>query len=129
MNPPRKASSSRGSQDKEAAPLSIDYDHLSRLCLKHWKVLAGGVVLGLLGGYFYAESQTPIYSAQATIEVNPKNSSSSNSSISQQDGVSDDMIKTYEQLLKTNLPERVVKSQHLNENAEFLPEGITPPAS
>ena len=41
---------------------------------------------------------------------------------------SGDMIKTFEQLLQTkDLSARVVKSEHLNENPEFLTEDITPP--
>jgi len=127
MNPARKTSSSRHSQEKETSPLTLDYEYFSRLCLKHWKVLVGAVVVGAVAGYFYALSQTPIYAAQATIEVSSKNTNAS--SISQPDGVTDDMIKTFVQTLKTTLPYRVVKNLHLNENPDFLPEGATPPIS
>jgi capsular exopolysaccharide synthesis family protein len=131
MNPTRKTSSSRGSHEKETAPLSLDYDHLSRLCLKYWKWLVGGVVAGVLAGFLYAASQTPIYAAKATIVVPSKDPNvPSVDNVGQTDDTSGDMIKTYEQLLQTrDLPERVVKSEHLNENPEFLPEGVAPPIS
>jgi succinoglycan biosynthesis transport protein ExoP len=130
MNPPRKTQSSRGTPDKEAAQLSLDYDHLSRLCLKYWKWLVGGVILGAVAGYLYSYSQTPIYSAQATIEVNSKNNNPDGSAIGQPDGISDDMIKTFEQLLQTkDLAEIVVKSVHLNDDPDFMPEGVAPPIS
>jgi len=131
MNPPRKTSSSRGSQEKEAAPLSLDYDHLWRLCLKYWKWLVGGIATGVLAGLLYAATQTSIYAARATIFVPAKDAAvPSVENTGQTDVTSGDMIKTYEQLLQTkDLPERVVKNEHLNENPEFLPEGITPPIS
>lgn len=130
MNSARKTSSSRGSQEKEAPPFSLDYDHLTRLCLKHWKVLAGGVVLGVIGGYCYAETQTPIYQAQATIEALAKNANAPAGEIVQSDVISDDMIKIFEHLLQTkDLAERVVKSEHLNANFDFLPDRATEPVS
>jgi succinoglycan biosynthesis transport protein ExoP len=125
MNQPRKSSSNRGHQPKEAAPLSLDYSHLSRLCLKYWKWLVAGVVLGFVAGYFYAASQTPIYSARSSILVNTKGNSND---IGAQDGIGDDMIKTYEQLLQTkDLAERVVKDQHLEDKPEFLPPDMSGP--
>jgi len=128
MNPPRKTSSSRGSPEKEAAPLSLDYDHLARLCLKYWQVLAAGAVLGLIGGYFYANAQTPIYQAMSTIEVAPKNNTPGD--LAQPEGIDPGMIKTFEALLQTkDLAERVVKDKHLNENFDFLPHGATGPVS
>jgi succinoglycan biosynthesis transport protein ExoP len=129
MNPPRKTSSSRGSHEKEPPPLSLDFDYFGRLCLKHWKLLAGGLVLGAVAGYLYTLTQTPIFASRATIVVNAKGNGGA-AAVGQQDGVSDDMIKTFEQLLQTkDLSERVVKSQHLNENPEFLPEGAPVPSS
>ncbi len=130
MNQPRKSSSSRGaSQQKEAAPLQLDYSHLSRLCLKYWKWLVGGVALGFVGGYFYAASQTPIYLAQSSILVNTKGNGAVGS-VGQADGIGDDMIKTYEQILQTkDLAARVVKNQHLEDNPEFLPPGVQGPVS
>jgi len=127
MNPTRKTSSSRHSQEKEVSPLSLDYEYFSRLCLKHWKVLTAALLVGAVGGYFWALSQTPIYAAQATIEVSSKNTNVG--SISQPDGVTDDMMKTFLQTLKTTLPNRAVKSQQLAENPDFLPDGVTPPVS
>jgi polysaccharide biosynthesis transport protein len=131
MNPPRKTSSSRSSQEKEAAPLSLDYDFLWRLCLKHWKWLAGGVLLGVIAGYGYAATQTSIYAAKATILIPARDTSLPGvEGDLGADVTSADMIKTYEQLLQTKeLPARVVKSQHLNENAEFLGDGVNPPIS
>ncbi len=129
MNPARKSSSSRSSQEKEAAPLSLDYAHLGRLCLKYWPWLVGGVVLGAASGYLYAMSQVPIYAAQSSIVVNSKTSSATGD-ISPQDGISDDMIKTYEQLLQTkDLAQRVVNSQHLESNPSFIPAGAAGPIS
>jgi polysaccharide biosynthesis transport protein len=127
MNPARKTSPSRGTQEKETAPLSLDYDHLWRLCLKHWKWLAGGIVAGLFLGFFYAASQISIYEAKATILVPAKDpNASGGDDVGQPDVTSGDMIKTFEQLLQTReLPERVVKSEHLNENPDFLPGGMT----
>ncbi len=120
MNPPRKPSSSRSAPEKEAVQLTLDYGHLARLCLKHWTWLLAAVVLGLVAGYLVAAIQTPIYSAKASILVNSKGAEG-NGDIGQPDGIGDDMIKTYEQLLQTKaLAERVVKKQHLNENPEFL---------
>jgi capsular exopolysaccharide synthesis family protein len=125
MNQPRKSSSSRGHQPKEAAPLSLDYRHLSRLCLKYWKWLVAGVVLGFVAGYFYASTQTLIYSARSSILVNSKSDSND---IGAQDGIGDDMIKTYEQLLQTkDLAERVVKDQHLEDKPDFLPPDVSGP--
>jgi succinoglycan biosynthesis transport protein ExoP len=129
MNSPRKTSSSRASQDREVAPLSLDYEHLWRLGLKHWKWLAGGIVGGAVAGLLYAATQTPIYAARAAIFVPLKDPNLQNvESASPTDDISGDMIKTYEQLLQTkDLPEGVVKSEHLNENSEFLPNDLTPP--
>jgi capsular exopolysaccharide synthesis family protein len=125
MNPPRKTSPSRSSHEKESAPISLDYQHLLRLCLKHWKVLAGCVVLGLAGGFFYAQSQTPIYAAKATIFV-PSRDPNVNGASAQPDVMGGDMIKTFEALLQTrDLPARVVRVEHLNENPQF----VNPPVS
>jgi uncharacterized protein involved in exopolysaccharide biosynthesis len=131
MNPPRKTSpSSRGSsQEKEAPALSLDYNHLGRLCLKYWKWLAGGLLIGVIAGYLVAAFQTPIYSARATIEVNAK-ANAAPGEIGVPDGISDDMMKTFEQILQTkNLAEGVVKEQHLNENPQFLADGPPAPVS
>jgi polysaccharide biosynthesis transport protein len=131
MNAPRKISSSRASQEKESAPLSLDYEHLWRLCLKYWKWLAAAVVLGAVGGLIYALSQTPIYSAKAAILVDAKDANSGDGGdVGQHDYMSGDMIKTFEQLLQTkDLKEQVVKNEHLNENPDFLPDDLTPPVS
>ncbi len=109
--------------------MAIDYDQILRLCRKHWLVLVSCTLIGALGGWLYAKTQTPIYSAQATIVVPEGKSAVSNMDIGQTDANSSD-IKTFEQLLQTkDLSERVVKAQHLNENAQFLPEGVTLPVS
>ena len=130
MNPARKSSSSRSSQEREAATLSIDYNHLGRLCLKYWPWLLGGVVVGVVSGYLYAASQIPIYSSQASIVVNNVGAGHSPGGIGSPDGIGDDMIKTYEQMLQTkDLAERVVKNQHLEANPEFLPVGVQGPLS
>ena len=130
MNPPRKTSSSRSSHEKDAAPLAIDYDHISRLCLKHWKWLVGGVVVGALAGLIVTLFQTPIYLALASIEVPIKDTEVPGGVGVNPTDFSGDMIKTFEARLQTkDLPERVVKSEHLNENPEFLPDGVTPPVS
>ena len=131
MKPARKTSSNRAPQEKENAPLSIDYNHILRLCLKYWPWLAGGVILGVLGGYFYALAQTPIYSATSTIDVQSKEANVPGmANIGQTDTSSTDLLKTKEQLLQTrDLLQRVVKSDHLNEDPDFLPKGVTPPVS
>ena len=86
-------------------------------------------MLGLTSGYIYAKFQTPIYAAQSSIVVNGKNGSATGAVVPQ-DGIGDDMIKTYEQLLQTkDLAERVVKSQHLEANPNFLPVGAQGPMS
>jgi polysaccharide biosynthesis transport protein len=131
MPPPRKTSSSRRSEEKENAPLSLDYDYLLRLCLRYWPWLVGGVVVGGLAGFLYTAFQIPIYGAKAALFVPAKDSSVPNvGEVGQSDTHSGDMLNTYVQLLQTkDLVERVVKSEHLNENPEFLPKGVTPPVS
>jgi polysaccharide biosynthesis transport protein len=128
MTAPRKTtSSSRSAPEREAAPITLDYDHLLRLCRKHWLWLAGGFLIGSVGGYIYAHMQTPIYAAQATIVV-PLSNESGVPNIGGPSTGGD--IKTFEQLLQTkDLSERVVKSQHLNENPQFLPAGVNLPVS
>jgi capsular exopolysaccharide synthesis family protein len=129
MNVPRKTSPGRGASEKEIAPFSLDYDHLARLCLKYWQVLAGCIALGVGGGYFYAKSQISIYQARSTVVVSAKSTNASAGDL-QPDGISDDMMKTLEALLQTrDLAERVVKSEHLNENFDFLPASIKHPVS
>ena len=76
---------------------------LGRLCLKYWPWLVGGVVLGLVSGYVYAKFQISIYAAQSSIVVNGKTGSASGT-VGSQDGIGDDMIKTYEQLLADQGP-------------------------
>ncbi len=131
MNPPRKTSPSRASQDKEAAIRSLDYGHLARLCLKYWKWLTGGIVAGVLAGLLFAASQTAIYAARATIFVQARDVNvPAVGNVGQMDAKSGDLLKTFEQLLQTrNLVDRVVKSEHLNESPEFLPKGAAPPIS
>ena len=125
MNPPRKTSPGRSAHEKEAAPLSLDYDHMMRLCAKHWKVLVGCLVLGLVGGFLYAETQTPIYAAKATIFV-PSRDPNVNGNMGQTDNFGADMIKTFEALLQTrDLPARVVKAESLNENPEFVSPAVS----
>jgi len=109
--------------------MSLDYDHLLRLCLKYWVYLTAAVVVGFVGGYLYALSQTAIYETYSTIVVNGQESSVPTVG-SQVDTQSPDVLKTLEQMLQTkDLPERVVQSEHLNENAEFLGPKLTPPVS
>jgi len=131
MNPSRKTSSSRASQDKETGSLSLDYGYLSRLCLKYWKWLAGGIAAGILAGLLYAAFQPTIYASQATIVVQDKDPNvPAVGDVGQVDAKSGDLLKTFEQLLQTrSLVERAVKSEHLNEDPEFLPKGVTPPIS
>jgi succinoglycan biosynthesis transport protein ExoP len=132
MSSTRKASSSRGSQEKEtASPISIDYDHFLRLCLKHWLLLIAILVAGIIIGFLHAMSQVTIYSARATIVVQAKDTKVEGSSdVGEPDTKSGDLIKTFEQLLQTkDLVARVVKNEHLNENAEFLPPTSPPPVS
>jgi succinoglycan biosynthesis transport protein ExoP len=131
MTPARKASSTRGSAEKEAAPVSLDYDHLWRLCVKYWPLLATAVVVGALAGYLYGAFQTTIYSATATIVVPGREGGiPSGEDVGKEDVTSGDLINTFVQLLQTkDLPSRVTKSQHLNENPEFLPEGVAAPVS
>ena len=132
MNASRKTSSSRGgAQEKEQPALSLDYDHLRRLCLKHWQWLAGGLAAGILGGLIFAAFQTPIYEATATIIVPSKDPNVPGvDGAGQTDNVSGDLIKTFAQLLRTkDLLERVVKSERLNESSEFLPKDVPPPIS
>ncbi len=127
MNPPRKASSNRSSPEKESAPISLDYNHLRRLCLKHWKLLAGLMVVGFVGGYLYAASQTRIYAATSTIVV-PAKDTSANGGSAAPDLTSDEMIKTYEQILQgRDLVSRVVASEHLTDDPDFIPKDLTPP--
>src|ERR1700683_1352798 len=130
MNAPRKTSSSRGPREKEsAAPLALDYDHLTRLFLKYWMWLLGAFLVGVIGGLIYAESQTAIYEAVSTIVVKAKDTDVPNVGDSGSDQ-SADLLKTTEQLLQTkDLVIRVVRSEHLNENPDFLPPGMTPPVS
>jgi succinoglycan biosynthesis transport protein ExoP len=127
MSSVRKTPSSRSASEKEATPLSLDYGHLSRLCAKHWKWLALAVVLGLVGGFLYANSQTAIYSAQSSIVVESKDSGSAGvPDAGRPDNQSGDMLNTFVKLLQTrNLPELVVKSEQLNENPQFLPKGLS----
>jgi succinoglycan biosynthesis transport protein ExoP len=131
MNAVRKAPSSRSSQEKDAPGLTIDYQQIGRLCLRYWKWLAGAVVLGAVGGLLVALSQTKIYEAQSTLEVAPNRQSTEMPSA----GLlatdrSDNMLKTIEQLLqRRDLPARVVRDEHLNENQEFLPAGVAAPVS
>ena len=86
---------------------------------------------GLLLGLIFAAFQPSIYAAMATIQVQPKEATVPTAEeVSQSDSKSGDQLKTFEQLLQTrSLLERVVKSEHLNENADFLPSGVTPPVS
>ena len=129
MNPPRKSPPNRTTHEKEAGPASLDYDHLLRLSLKYWKWITGAVVLGFVGGYLDAASQTAIYEANATILVKEKNADLPHSG-DQSYGQTPDLLKTFEQLLQTkDLTERVVKAEHLNENPEFLGKGINGPVS
>ena len=109
--------------------MSIDYDHLSRLCLKYWKWLAAGVIVGAGIGLMVALSQTPIYAARSTIAVQAQESHNDGVTASP-DYQSGELIKTFEQMLQTrNLTEQVVKSENLNENPEFAPAGATLPIS
>src|SRR5277367_1900853 len=129
MTSVRKTSTSRSQAEKEVSPLSFDYDHLSRLCLQHWKWLAGAVVVGGLLGFLYAALQTPVYAARSSIVVENKNVNTPESS-DRTDVTSNDMLKTFEQLLQTKaLPGGVVRQEHLNESADFLPDGVTPPVT
>ena len=109
--------------------MSLDYDHLMRLCLKYWMWLVGGVVVGFVGGYLYALSQTAIYETHSEIVVNGKDSSVPNVG-GETEGQSPEVLKTLEQMLQTkDLPERVVRAEHLNDNAEFIAGKWSPPIS
>ncbi len=109
--------------------MSLDYEHLLRLCLKYWMWLAGAVVVGFVGGYLYALSQTAIYETYSQIVVNGKDSSMTSVG-SEAEGPSPEVLKTLEQMLQTkDLPDRVVRAEHLNENAEFLAPTWKPPVA
>lgn len=126
MNPPRKRQSR--SQEKEApAGMSIDYQHLLRLCIKYWMYLVGLAVVGFVGGYLYALSQTAIYETSSTIEVTSRAENTVRTS-TDLEGETSDVLKTLEQLLQTkDLSQRVVQAEHLNENADFLAGMVKPP--
>ena len=119
MNPPRKSQSSRANPDKDAAPFSLDYDHLWRLCIKYWKWLAAAVVAGAVLGFCVTLFQTPIYAARSTIEVPARETS-----LSGADSVGSDYtgseIATYVQLLQTKaLPEQVGEKPEAERRSEF----------
>jgi succinoglycan biosynthesis transport protein ExoP len=132
MSSARKSSTSRGNSEKETATVSLDYDHISRLCRKHWKWLVAGIALGAIIGFIAAAVQTPIYQATSTIVVQDKNASTLNNVVADtgSQGTSDDSLKTYEQMLQTKtLPSQVVANEHLNENPDFLPPNMAQPVS
>jgi capsular exopolysaccharide synthesis family protein len=109
--------------------MSLDYDHLLRLCLKYWMWLVGAVVLGLVVGYIYAAKQLAIYETYSTIVVNGEESSVPKV-VGEMEGESPDVLKTLEQMLQTkDLPQRVVETEHLNENVAFLSPKWTQPVS
>lgn len=109
--------------------MSLDYEHLMRLCLKYWMWLTAAVVVGFVGGYLYALSQTAIYETHSEIVVNGKDSSVPSVG-GDADGQSPELLKTLEQMLQTkDLAERVVHAEHLNENAEFIAGKWNPPIS
>ncbi|MEJ0000663.1 MAG: AAA family ATPase [Verrucomicrobiota bacterium] len=108
----------------------MDYAQLARLCLRHWKWLVAGLVLGGAAGIGVALSETTIYAARATIVVAAKEAGLQSDQQYSTDTKSGDMIKTFEQMLQTrDLPERVVHTERLNEDPKFLPPGVTPPVS
>jgi capsular exopolysaccharide synthesis family protein len=130
MNAPRKAAPSRSSPEKDAPGLIIDYHQIWRLCIKYWKWLAGAVVFGAVVGLLVALAQTKVYAAHSTIEVAPNLENSSLPTNLMATDRSDNMLKTVEQLLQTrDLPARVVRAEKLNENAQFLPDGVDVPVS
>jgi succinoglycan biosynthesis transport protein ExoP len=124
-----KTSSRRSSSQKPAAApgVSVDYQYILQLCLKHWKWPATGLVIGAVIGLAWSLFQTPIYQATSMIEVKSKET--------KQDGVADvgstdesnmDALNTIETKLQTNdMAVRVVKDLNLGQNTEFLPAGKT----
>ena len=130
MNPPRKSPPSRNNPEKDAAPFTLDYDHLLRLCTKYWKWLVAAAAAGALIGYAVTLFQTPIYAARAAIVLPAKDMTLPGSDIGTTGFASAEMIATYVQLLQTKaLPEQVVKSLKLNEDPEFLTDSTPPPVS
>ena len=130
MNSSRKTSSSRGAPEKDPAAVSIDFDHLSRLCLKYWKWLAGAIVGGAFIGLIVALVQTPVYEAKSSIVIKAKDSDLPNvGDVGPQARTMDELNTLVQFLQRRDLMVQVVKDEHLNENPDFLPPGTTAPIS
>lgn len=52
----------------------IDLRALIAVLLNHWKLILSMLLLGLLGGLYYAQSATPIYKTNSLIQVDKKSS-------------------------------------------------------
>jgi capsular exopolysaccharide synthesis family protein len=121
-----KTSSRRRTQDKGAAPgMSLDYQYLIQLCLRHWIWPVSGLIVGAVIGLISSLFQTPVYQAKSTLEVlSEKTQVSGVADVSGVNESNEDMLKTKEQLLETHdLSDRVVRNLQLNTNSDFLPRG------
>ncbi len=131
MNPPKRTPQSRPAPaPKEEGGLVLDYAHLARLCLKHWKWLAGSVILGAIAGMLYGMSQMTIYSATSTILVEGQNMAPGFETVKTGKALGVDLIPTYVELLQNReLADRVVRKNKLNENPDFFGPDTAVPAS
>ena len=60
--------------DQKVNDDEIDLRALIAVLLNHWKLILSMLLLGLLGGIYYAQSATPIYQSNALIQVDKKSS-------------------------------------------------------
>ena len=60
--------------DQKVNDDEIDLRALIAVLLNHWKLILSMLLLGLLGGLYYAQSATPIYKTNSLIQVDKKSS-------------------------------------------------------
>ena len=60
--------------DQKVNDDEIDLRALIATLLNHWKLILSMLLLGLLGGLYYAQSATPIYKTNSLIQVDKKSS-------------------------------------------------------
>lgn len=60
--------------DQKVNDDEIDLRALIAVLLNHWKLILSMLLLGLLGGMYYAQSATPIYKTNSLIQVDKKSS-------------------------------------------------------
>ena len=60
--------------DQKVNDDEIDLRALIATLLNHWKLILSMLLLGLLGGIYYAQSATPIYKTNSLIQVDKKSS-------------------------------------------------------